>query len=290
MKNKYKVFMAGLGAGALVYAAHRANHKIGVQHIACHNHKVPTAFDGFRIVQVADLHNANFGMKQHNLLKHCKNLRPDCIVITGDLIDRLKTTKENMKHTRRFIFEAVKIAPVYFVPGNHEATSALYPYVKQYLSDMGVIILDNSKIELTKNEDSISILGLKDPKFYYYDKTKFMKNLDALTETTETNFSILLSHRPEKFDAYVKAGFNLVFCGHAHGGQIRLPYVGGLFAPNQGFFPKYTSGTFTSGETTMIVSRGMGNSRAPLRICNHPELICVELHAESKENSTNEKL
>ena len=94
---------------------------------------------------------------------------------------------------------------------------------------------------------------------------------------TESSYIILLSHRPELFESYVSCNIDLVLSGHAHGGQFRLPFIGGLIAPDQGIFPKYDAGLFTNGSTNMIVSRGLGNSIIPIRFNNRPEVIVIEL-------------
>ena len=102
--------------------------------------------------------------------------------------------------------------------------------------------------------------------------------LNTLMEQ-ETAYAILLSHRPELFETYAACGVDLVLSGHAHGGQFRLPFIGGLIAPNQGLFPKYDAGLFTDGNTNMIVSRGIGNSIIPIRFNNRPEIVLLELRA-----------
>lgn len=132
------------------------------------------------------------------------------------------------------------------------------------------------------DSDSIDIIGLADTSFIESDWLEYGGNaetknlLNTLTEGT-TNFKILLSHRPELFDIYSNSNVNLIFSGHAHGGQFRLPFIGGLIAPDQGFFPKLTEGIHTSNDTSMIISRGLGNSIIPVRILNRPELIVVTL-------------
>ena len=141
--------------------------------------------------------------------------------------------------------------------------------------------LENQKIELLKDQDKITILGLNDPSFetdYLFgdDKTLISNYLNILSKEDD-NFTILLSHRPELFDIYVEYNINLILSGHAHGGQFPLPFVGGLIAPNQGLFPKYDSGLFTMNDTNMIVSKGIGNSIIPMRFNNRPEVIVIEL-------------
>ena len=211
------------------------------------------------------------------------NELPDIIVITGDLIDQ---RKYNLETAMIFIRGAVKIAPVYYVSGNHEAWSGHYEIIKQSLIEAGVTVLDNDRSDIKRGENTIKLLGVSDPDFLtssYLEET----NASLLEETlkgwaTEENesFNVLLSHRPELFDVYQAANLDLVFSGHAHGGQIRLPFVGGFVAPDQGLFPKYTSGSYTEGATTMFVSRGLGNSIVPQRLFNRPEIVVVTLRSK----------
>lgn len=277
MKKRNYIYMGLAGAGALAALSYQQNHKLDIQALTYKSDKLPTSFHGFRILHISDLHDRQFGKQQKKILKQARLLQPDVIFLSGDMLDRKKTNKENIHKNFAFIKGAVEIAPVYYVPGNHEATSSMYAYLKQFLLDMGVHVLENSKVELSRNEESISVIGLKDPKFYYYDTSRFEENLSNISKLIDTSFCILLSHRPEKFKLYAQYGIDLAFCGHAHGGQVRLPKIGGLYAPSQGIFPKYTNGCYTKDACTMVVSRGLGNSRAPQRINNHPELILVSL-------------
>lgn len=245
------------------------------------NEKVPLSFNGFKICQISDLHNKEFGENQKTLLKKVKKNEPDIIVVTGDLIDR---RKYNLDVAMDFIVGAIKIAPVYYVSGNHEAWSNQYTDIKKRLTDEGVIVLDNEITSITTENSSIHILGLSDPDFLthdYLDGTNTSKLEMKLNEwSTNENFKILLSHRPELFELYAENNMDLVFCGHAHGGQFRIPFIGGVIAPDQGIFPKFTSGFYTDKSTTMYVSRGLGNSIIPLRIFNDPEIVFVTLQTK----------
>ena len=138
--------------------------------------------------------------------------------------------------------------------------------------DAGVIVLDDEKTTLERDGQAITLIGLSDPDF----RQPFADHLRALT-ASEEGFTILLSHRPESFGLYISCGVDLVFSGHAHGGQVRIPFVGGLVAPHQGFFPEYDSGLYREDSTAMLVSRGLGNSIVPLRINNRPEVIVAIL-------------
>lgn len=246
------------------------------------NSKLTLNFNGFKILHISDLHNKNFHGRLH---KKIKAINPDIIVITGDLIDRRKTRVDLAVD---FVSQIVKIAPVYFVSGNHEQLSTSYEELKKELQKLDVNILDNSSITLKYSGEKTSIIGLADPALIYEEgnnnnnknRAYAIENLKKLSEKKEEKFNILLSHRPELYDVYNKMDIDLVFSGHAHGGQIRIPFVGGILSPNQGFFPKYSEGMITEGDTTMIVSRGLGNSIFPFRIFNQPELILVEFATE----------
>ncbi len=241
--------------------------------------RIPDAFSGFRIAQISDLHNAEFGENNAELLKLLSESKPDIIVITGDLIDALRT---DVGTALCFAQESVKIAPTYYVTGNHEAFSSQYDTLKAGLEAAGIIVLEDETVSLEREGETIALLGLIDPDFTVngdmFDEVSAMvgTKLGKLVDD-ENRYTILLSHRPELFETYVDAGIDLVISGHAHGGQFRLPFIGGLVAPNQGLFPKYDAGLYTDGRTDMVVSRGIGNSIIPLRFNNRPEIVLVEL-------------
>ena len=234
---------------------------------------VPKAFDGYKILQVADLQNKVFGRDQAPLLKKINASSPDIIVITGDLLDRHEG-RTDVDSAMGFIQEITNIAPVYFVSGNHEHQSGEWDILLEELIEAGVTVLDNGKSILEKDGETITVLGLADKSVnQHYDKM-----LHTLMAGQEDSFNILLSHRPELFETYVKENIDLAFTGHAHGGQIIIPFLRqGIFAPHQGFFPKYTEGMHEKDGTVMVVSRGLGYSSFPFRIFNRPELIEVTL-------------
>ena len=242
--------------------------------------RIPDEFSGYRIAQVSDLHNAKIGRNNEPLLSLLQEIDPNIIAITGDLIDSRKT---DVEAALEFAAEAVKIAPCYYIAGNHEARITDYTSFKEELAALGITIMDEAAVTLTVGSASIRLLGIEDPSFqtdYLHGDSESVisKKLQTLTED-DNRFQILLSHRPELFLTYSQYNVNLVLSGHAHGGQFRLPLIGGLYAPNQGFFPKYDAGIYTDGETQMIVSRGIGNSIIPLRINNNPELVLIELQS-----------
>ena len=243
--------------------------------------ELPDVFDGYRIAQVSDLHNAEFGDRNQRLLEMLREAEPDMIAITGDLIDSRKT---NIAVALAFAEDAVKIAPCYYVSGNHEARVSEYQDLKTGLEAAGVTVLDDARVEIEISGKSITIIGVNDPSFHADYLTSDAAVMDRkLSELSSeaAGFTILLSHRPELFDTYADHNMNLVLSGHAHGGQFRLPLIGGLIAPNQGLFPKYDAGLYSDGSTNMIVSRGLGNSIIPFRFNNRPEVVLIELKGQN---------
>lgn len=254
------------------------NNDIVTSKIKYRNPKIPNGFNGYKIVHISDLHNKEFGKNQKRLLKKIEETCPDIIVITGDLIDR---RKYDLHTAMMLINGAIEMAPIYYVSGNHEAWSGEYENIKDELSSSGVQILDDKKVELIKDGEKIQILGLSDPAFLrdgYMDGTNSSKLEESLMKMSDDSiFQILLSHRPELFHIYANEKIELIFSGHGHGGQFRIPFLGGLVAPNQGLFPKYTSGVHHEKESSLVVSRGLGNSIIPIRIFNRPEIIVITL-------------
>ena len=240
--------------------------------------RIPQGFEGFRIAQVSDLHNAEFGEGNEKLIQLLSQTDPDVIVLTGDLIDSRHT---DIEIALDFARQAIKLAPVYYVSGNHEARVHEYEDLKIGLTEAGVVILENQKVQITREGGSITLVGIGDPSFQedylFGDSESVARQAIEHQQNESDGYTILLSHRPELFDLYVDTEMDLVFSGHAHGGQFRLPFVGGLVAPNQGFFPKFDEGRFTEENTTMIVSRGVGNSIIPVRFNNRPEIVLVTL-------------
>ena len=261
------------------------NNDLVLSEIACSSEKIDQAFDGFKILQVSDLHNTYFGDKQQRLIEAATKSQPDIIVITGDLLD---SRHDDIEGAIDFARAAVDIAPTYFVTGNHEAASNQYQQLLQELDDAGVFLLDNQQIFIERGDSRLTLVGVADPLFATIEQLAqegdyYQQTLDNLLAAGGDNFSIVLAHRPEDFALYVKSGADLVFCGHAHGGQVRIPLIGGVYSPGQGLWPEYTSGFYSEENTTMVVSRGLGNSLFPIRVFNRPQLLLLTLHSEDSE-------
>ena len=278
MKNKFLRLIVALAV--LVIAAIRVimgNSHVGVTRYEVESSRIPAAFDHFKIAVISDLHNAEFGTDNSHLLKLIEFEAPDMIAITGDLIDSNRT---DIRIAEELIDQIVDIAPSYYVIGNHEAwIGAEYQETEEMLLDKGVIVLHDETVKPVRDDGSIQIAGLDDPAFSgeaAADGEELIKSRLKDMEIDDS-FCILLSHRPEIFDVYVSMDIDLVLSGHAHGGQFRLPFIGGLIAPDQGFLPEYDAGKYIEDNTLMIVSRGLGNSIVPIRFNNDPELVIVEL-------------
>lgn len=236
---------------------------------------LPEAFEGFKIAHVSDLHNAVFGRKNEKLLSLIRAAKPDIIAITGDLIDSRHT---DIDSALAFVEAAAEIAPVYYVTGNHESRLD-FDEIEPRLIAAGARVLRNEAKDIGRGGERIRLAGIDDPSFIRTGGTaeeRAAAKLEQLGDGGGT-FTVLLAHRPELVEVYAEYGAGLVLSGHAHGGQVRLPLLGGLYAPGQGLLPEYDSGLYSLGETQMVVSRGLGNSVAPLRVNNRPELVIVTL-------------
>lgn len=251
------------------------NNILGTTKYEIKNSKIPSNFDGFKILQISDLHSTGSKFLINSIVNQTQAQKPNIIVITGDIVDR---RTQRIDIALDLIKQIADIAPIYYVNGNHEATIDNYDNLILEIEKLGVAILDNKSVCINNNGATITMSGLKDPSFYE-DVSWNQSIAESLNKirVSDDKLSILLTHRPEYIDLYANAQFDLVLAGHAHGGQIRIPFVGGVISPGEGFWPKITEGIHTVGHTDMVVSRGIGNSGFPFRINNRPELVCVIL-------------
>ena len=280
MKKKTVIIISIIIAILVLFGLylHYQNTKLQISNYSVIDNDIPADFDNYKIVQVSDFHNTKSKTLTCDLIEAIKEQRPDIIVLTGDLIDSNKT---DVEAAINFIKSINNVAPIYYVSGNHEANISSYTQIKEQLAENRVVILDNKTEVLKINKSEINLIGIDDPEMAdenMVSDSEIVKSELDRAKYNENKYSILLSHRPELFDTYVNKGLNLILTGHAHGGQIRVPFIGGIIAPNQGFFPKYTNGMFAEGKTMMIVSRGIGNSILPFRINNRPELVIITLN------------
>ena len=270
---KKKIFIVLLLA-LLVYVVIGFKNTLTVTGYDYTNAKIPASFDGYTILQVSDLHCKNFGTDQSELIQAINNCQPDLIVLTGDIVDE---DHSSIKPLYDLIAGLNQQYPIYYVSGNHE----LDPAAAKNVNDMhdifqsyNVVDLDDQMVTIEKGEDSICLYGQKFRSRYV---VQFLESVD------ETKFNILLYHGADFFDVIAPFNYDLIFCGHIHGGVIRLPMIGGLVSPDGSLFPEFDKGMFTLGNSTLIASAGLGETRAP-RFYNDPEVVVVTLHSTSENN------
>ena len=227
-----------------------------------------------RFIVIADLHSSRYGVCQMSLVAAVKKQKPDAVFFVGDMIDERVPPDEACR-----LFEELGSSfPCYYVSGNHEFRTGSMDAIKRKLRSCGVAVLEGDTLPLSGGE--IYLSGIDDPAgFPKADRFGWRRQIERCRREAKPGaFRILLSHRPERVSAYAKSGADLVVCGHAHGGQVRVPFLlNGLYAPGQGLFPKYAGGLYRLTEkTSMVVSRGLCRNRIP-RVFNPPELVVIDL-------------
>ena len=234
--------------------------------------KLPESFDGFKIVQLSDLHGAEFGEDGMGLVEKVEELEPDIIALTGDFV----TDEGDLAAVEKLAARLTELCPVYFVSGNHEFGSGLAVKVRNILERAGVKYLSNEYLTISRGEDEILLGGVEDP-LAYADMLSPDELAQKMNDAAPDAFKILLGHRNYWMTEYPELPVDLIFCGHAHGGLIRIPGVGGLIGTDRRLFPDFDAGEYNNGRYTLIVSRGLGNSVPIPRVYNRPEIVCVEL-------------
>lgn len=232
-------------------------------------------------VVVSDQHNKEFGKGNSKLIEKIRAENPDFICVCGDMICRGNTDTHVMEE---FLTEISKTSPVFCVLGNHELDSAELIDFKKLYSSTGAVLLDNDYIEFEKNGEKIRIGGVND--YPYYEKyAPNFNNSDAVfwedfEKNSDKNYTILLHHQPEYIgDLLYDSNIDLVLCGHTHGGLVRIPFIGGLIAPNQGLFPKYDKGEFEFGKTKMIIGSGLSSGNGLFfRVNNCAEITVIDIN------------
>ena len=278
LKNLTKVLLVGAGAA---YIAKGLDRRLEITNYIIENPKIPADLDNFKIVLIADLHSDIIA----GLVGSIAAEKPDMILSAGDLAD----DEGSFEPAISFAGQIAQIAPVYAVTGNHDLWRNDYKDYAAALSNTGVVTLHNRRIIFRLNSADIALTGLDDP--LAHDNGKIEENLEKeFSKLGQYNgFDILLFHRANLFDLIKDKGFDLVLSGHMHGGLMRFPNGRGIFAPKSGFganssafFPKYYAGSYKSGNTEMIVSRGLGNATFLPRLYNRPELVTISLRCGNK--------
>ena len=270
----HSFFLLMLAAVILIGFWYFENHVIRTEEFILASERVPAAFDGFRIVELADLHGKEFGPDSEDLLRAVRNAEPDLIAIDGDLADELT----DLSVIRTLAAELTEIAPVYYVTGNHEWAMDNREELLAILEEAGVAALHNEFFLLSKGKDSIVLAGVDDPNGPYDQKTP-EELVAEVRAACGDPYILMLAHRNDQLDLWSALAVDTVLAGHGHGGVIRLPFVGGLVGVDRELFPAYTAGLYEQGRTDLIVSRGLGNSVVNFRLFNRPHLPVIVLRS-----------
>lgn len=252
--------------------------KLEITHYTLESIRIPSDLDGFKIVQISDLHNARFGTNQIELVEAIKSCSPDLIVITGDTFNK---TDSNFDNVRQLITQISTIAPIYSVAGNHEYLNyGLYMQLLDFYKAVNVTELTDEQAKIAIGNTNLIIYGINQEHCHELEQNDISElNIPMLKEN---DFGIILYHFANQFDALAPAvqDYFCVFSGHTHGGIIRLPFIGGLIANDRTVFPLYSGGLYSKDNLYLISSRGLGDSFLP-RFNNNPELVCVTLKCQN---------
>ena len=274
MKNLNKKKLAAASAlllTGLLLADSKYNLKITEQRLTFD--KLPAAFDGLHIVQLSDLHGAQFGKDNKRLAEAVKELEPDIIVMTGDMADN----KDNIGVFDALLQRICSVAPCYYVSGNHEWGGRCMPEIKQMLEKYGVRHLADEYIPIYRNGEKIIIAGVEDP-MGRADAIKPDEVAEKLRADYPDEFALLLGHRNHWVEEYFSLPVDLILCGHAHGGLVRLPLLGGMINVKHSFIAQHEKGIYHGENFVMNVSCGLGNSVSIPRFLNRPELVSLKLY------------
>lgn len=277
MRRFFK-FLFRLAVFALLLGGfwHYQNNTIQTEVFSVPSAGLPAEFDGFRVVAITDLHGRSFGEGNVRLLEAVDAANPDIITLVGDIVDE----KSDLSMLPALCEGLAAIAPTFYVTGNHEWRLEALPEVLQTMEDCGVTVLANDYRTLTLGEAQILLAGVHDPNGPY-DMTTPAELVDTIRASYPDHYLLVLNHRNDALDTWASLGADLVLSGHGHGGVIRIPFVGGLVGTDRSLFPEYDAGLYTSGKTTMAVSRGLGYTGPHIRLFNRPELMILDLQQEA---------
>ncbi|MCQ2485361.1 MAG: metallophosphoesterase [Clostridia bacterium] len=285
-KDKLKnALLFGGAAAVTAFAAVGLDHRLIVRN---YNVKSDRINGKVRIALITDLHSCRYGAEQENLINAIKNQNPDIVLMSGDIFDNKRSTK----YTEIFLRRIHEMFPCYMALGNHECKVGEddHKMKMEILSRYNVRILSNEVETIEVNGTALNICGVSDPTVYTFEPEgndeeffRQMENVKAVADNG--NFTVLMSHNPAYYEKYIENGFDLVLCGHAHGGQWIIPGVlNGVLAPGQGLFPKYAGGEYQSEKTRMIVSRGLARESTIVpRFYNRPEVVMIDIEHGDEE-------
>ena len=275
---------------AVVLVAVAQNFTLTVARYDVASIKIPAAFEGYKILQLSDLHSAEFGEGNQKLYQKIRKLDPDVILATGDM---LNSTQDDGAVFLSLAEELAGVYPIYYIFGNHEML--VWEYHEEFflnyidrLTQLGVHVMHNQRVELTRGDEKIYLYGYDMPLRYYNSRSYLGETggdlcaqdlRGAIGMPGEGVYTVLAAHHPAFSDVYAGWGADLTFAGHLHGGVVRIPFVGGLLSPDLEFFPEQDRGMYEMGDGALVVSAGIGNSVIQFRLFNPPQLVLVTLHA-----------
>lgn len=276
------IFLLALASAAAIYID---NNTLEVTKYSVSSNKIPPSFNGFKILQLSDLHSKSFGTDSFRLMDRINSQNPDIIVMTGDMVNTLDRNFDVFINLAQQVSKKYK---VYYIVGNHEQNLKYYKLnsLEDKLKSFGIRVLDNEKVTLTMGSGSINLYGLRQNIRYYTDVlngySKYVYYEEGQIETAlgkldNSSYNILLTHNPLYFDTYSSWGADLTLSGHIHGGMVRIPFAGGLFSPERKIFPKFDAGEYEIDGKELIVNRGLGNGYFGVRIFNPPEISVITL-------------
>ena len=259
-----------------------SNNRLVTTKYTLYYENLPDSFNGYRIVLLADLHGAEHGEDNIRLVEAVKAAEPDIITIAGDLVDRHqpgKPVEKQLEIVQTLVHQLVRIAPVYYVTGNHEWDSGRVRELLTMLEENDVTVLRNQHRRLTIGNDSIILAGIDDPGGPA-DMIRPEDFINNVIQRENPDFLVVLNHRNYSLTLLSSLGVDLILSGHAHGGMVRLPFTDGLIGAQYEMFPTYTRGVYTRGETNMVVTAGLGNHFGWTRFLNNPQVVVVELRTK----------
>lgn len=260
-----KIVIIVLLIGLVFWFLHLERYSIVIKRYTIAIPNLPADFQGFTILHISDLHNKEFGDDQKEILNLINQEKFDLVAVTGDLID-----KHNPKSASAIkLLANLSSTPTFFVPGNHEWWTGFQ--MREDLERLGITILENNTQKIVRGNSFFWLLGVDDP---YLGRDR----LDiALKDVDDFAPKILLAHAPNIFSTAVNNQIDLILVGHTHGGQVRIPFIGAVIVPGQGWFPEFDYGLFSSQTTKMIINGGLGESGLPIRFNMRPEIVLIKL-------------
>ena len=279
MKKTLKIIILSLLALAvtsIIYGLYCSN-TIKIKNYSISTDKLNTST---KFVFISDLHCKEYGDKNSELVSKIKEQSPLFIAVGGDMVNKYSSDDHVM---RELLPQLADIAPTYCILGNHELILKDEINFKNDINSTSAKLLDNEMVTIEANGEKILLGGMSDFPYYEFNAPDYDTPeryfWDDFKDKSKNGYSILLHHQPEYLESIMQdSNVDLVMCGHTHGGAIQIPFIGGLFAPNQGFFPKYDKGEFDLYDTKMIISTGLGDAYPVLRLNNCPEISVVEIN------------